>query len=64
MLVGGVVKSAPVIESPIRGGRALITPGAGSPEHQAHEVAAIAAVLKLGALPPGGTIEGDRWIPR
>ncbi|HEX3474748.1 MAG TPA: hypothetical protein VHT91_06885 [Kofleriaceae bacterium] len=62
-VVGGVVRSAPVINGAITGGRALITVGGGNVDRQEREADALAAVLRLGALPPGGVIEDQRWYP-
>lgn len=61
-MVGGVVKSAPVLNGPIRGGRASITMGGGDVIAQEREAAALVGVLKVGALPPGGVVEGRTWV--
>jgi preprotein translocase subunit SecY len=61
-LIGGVVKSAPVINTPIRGGRAVITMGGGDLEAQEREAQALAAVLVAGAFPAGGLVERNTWI--
>jgi protein-export membrane protein SecD len=50
-IVGGQVASAPIINAPIRGGRASIAMGAGDPDKQAREADALVAVLKSGSLP-------------
>jgi hypothetical protein len=62
-LVGGEVKSAPVINTAIRGGRALISVGGSELANQEREAAALAAVLKMGKLPPGGVVEDQTWLP-
>jgi hypothetical protein len=56
-ILGDRVRSAPIINGPIRGGRASITMGGSDPRQQEHERDALVAVLRQGALPPGGTIE-------
>jgi hypothetical protein len=45
ILVNGVVKSAPVVREPIRGGRVTVTPGVGSIEQQLAEMRALADSL-------------------
>jgi preprotein translocase subunit SecD len=45
------VKSAPIINGPIRGGRASITMGGGDPRTQERERDDLVAVLKTGSLP-------------
>jgi hypothetical protein len=61
-MVGGLVKSAPVIQTAIRGGRASITMGGGDLERMRREAAALPEVLRIGALPPGGVIDGQIWV--
>jgi SecY len=61
-LLGGRVQSAPVIHGPIRGGRASIAMSGGDAVHQEREADALVAVLTAVALPPGGVVEGQRWI--
>jgi hypothetical protein len=62
MIVGGVVKSAPVINSAIRGGRANITMGGDDPARQEHDRDVLVDVLRAGALPIGGTISDAHWV--
>jgi hypothetical protein len=62
-LLGGQVRSAPVINGAIRGGRASIAMGGADPARQEREAAALSTVLKMGALPPGGVIEDQTWLP-
>jgi preprotein translocase subunit SecD len=45
------VRSAPVIQTAIRGGRASITLGGGDVEHQEHEREELVNVLRTGSLP-------------
>jgi hypothetical protein len=61
-LLGGVIKSAPIIESPIRGGRASITMGAGDPRHEEHERDVLVETLGAGALSIGGTVRDAHWV--
>src|SRR5262249_27305361 len=61
-MVGGEVKSAPVVNGPVRGGRVQITMGGGDLDKQEREASALVGVLKMGALPPGGVVEGQTWI--
>jgi protein-export membrane protein SecD len=50
-ILDGNVKSAPIINSPIRGGRASITMGGSDPRAQERERDELVSVLKAGALP-------------
>src|SRR5262249_54333057 len=61
-LLGGEVKVAPVINTPIRGGRAVISMTSEAPATMERESFAIAAALTVVAPPPGGVIEDERWI--
>ncbi len=61
-LLGGVVRSAPIINEPIRGGRASITMGGSDPRQQEHERDMTVEVLKTGALPLGGQIHDAVWV--
>jgi len=56
IVTGDVVKSAPVINGAIRGGRAQITMGSSDPQHQERERDVLVKVLRAGALPAGGTL--------
>ena len=60
-ILGGRIRSAPIINDRICGGRVSITMGGGSdPEREAR---ALVAVLAQGALPPGGKVEAHTWTP-
>ena len=61
-IVGGRVRSAPIINGRICGGRASITMGGSEPIRQETERDALVAVLKSGAIPPG-QIEDKVWKP-
>jgi preprotein translocase subunit SecD len=50
-MVDGTIKSAPIINGPIRGGRAAITMGGSDPQRQLAERDELARVLDAGALP-------------
>lgn len=56
MLLGGEVRSAPIINGAICGGRASITMGGSDAERQVRERDMIVGVLSHGALPPGGKV--------
>lgn len=60
-VLGGRVRSAPVINTPICGGRALITMGGGDARTQERERDELVAVLSHGALPAGGSVERSEW---
>ncbi len=53
---GDEVRSAPIINSAIRGGRAQITMGGEDPARQERDRDVLVKVLKAGSLPPGGTL--------
>ena len=61
-LLGGVVKSAPVINSAIRGGRASITMGGSDPVKGEKERDALVATLETGALSLGGQVSDAAWV--
>ncbi|HEY6174620.1 MAG TPA: hypothetical protein VIX73_09265, partial [Kofleriaceae bacterium] len=61
-MVGGEVKSAPVVNGPIRGGRVQITMGGGDLDRQEREASAMVGVLRMGALPPGGEVGNQMWV--
>ncbi|MBS1124974.1 MAG: protein-export rane protein SecD, partial [Deltaproteobacteria bacterium] len=74
-LLGGRVRSAPIINGPICGGRASITMGGSDPSEQEKEAEALVSVLRQGARPIGGTIDrqsfhapadvtGSEWLAR
>ncbi|HEX7842288.1 MAG TPA: hypothetical protein VF469_32675 [Kofleriaceae bacterium] len=62
-MVGGVVRSAPIINGPIRGGRASITMGGGDPLHQERARDMLVRVMHSPTLPRGGVIEDEAWTP-
>jgi hypothetical protein len=51
-LLDGNIKSAPIINGPIRGGRASITMGGGDQSHMERERSELVAVIGAGAMPP------------
>jgi hypothetical protein len=61
IVLGDRIRSAPVINSAICGGRASITMGGESPVAQEREAHMLASVLSRRPLPPGGTVESARW---
>lgn len=64
MLLGGEVRSAPIINSAICGGRASISMGGADPDKQLRERDMILGVLSHGALPPGGKVRDlTRFAP-
>ncbi|HUS32113.1 MAG TPA: hypothetical protein VMZ53_26620 [Kofleriaceae bacterium] len=62
-LIDGEVRSAPVINGPIRGGRASITMGGADPQQQENEARALVETLKFGNLPAGGHVVEARYQP-
>jgi preprotein translocase subunit SecD len=50
-LLDGKIKSAPIVNGPIRGGRVSITMGGGDPARAEREAHDLAAVLSAGAMP-------------
>lgn len=63
VMIDGEIRSAPVINGPIRGGRASINMGAGSPEEQDREADELVETLRLGTLPAGGTLVDTSFVP-
>jgi preprotein translocase subunit SecY len=61
-LLGGRVRSAPIINGPIRGGRASITMGGPDAERMERERDALVKTLRAGALPPGGKVLEQRYV--
>jgi len=51
IVLDGVVESAPVIMSPIAGGKAVITMGGGNPDEAGKEARQLELTLRAGALP-------------
>ena len=62
IMVGGDVRSAPVINTAIRGGRMQITMGAGTAEQQEHERDVLVELLRGGVLPAGGTVIESHYV--
>jgi hypothetical protein len=62
MLVDGEVRSAPIINGPIRGGRASITMGGNDAMEQEREADALVQTLKFGTLPPGSRVIEARYF--
>jgi len=60
---GDRVLSAPIINAPIRGGRASITMGGVDAVQQEDEARVLAGVLRGRALPPGGTVRAATFVP-
>ena len=61
-IVGGRVRSAPIINGRICGGRVSVTMGGADALAQERERDALVAVLRTGAIPEG-TIEHQQWKP-
>lgn len=61
-MLGGVVASAPIINGPIRGGRASITMGGSVASEQEREARALSEVLRFGGLPPGGEVRDVHYV--
>ena len=62
IVFGGNVRSAPIINGPIRGGRASITMGSSEPRKQERERDLLVQTLRAGTLPLGGTILESHWV--
>lgn len=62
IVLDGAVKSAPVINGAIRGGRAVITMGSGDPVQMEHDRDALVATLRAGALPSGGHVVSASYV--
>jgi hypothetical protein len=62
-ILDGTIKSAPIINSRICGGKAMITMGGADAERQERERDATVGALRMGSLPAGGTIERKQWKP-
>ena len=62
-LIGGEIVMAPVVNSPIHGGRASISLGGGNMAASEHEARALVAALRAGTLPAGGEITDTRYTP-
>jgi preprotein translocase subunit SecD len=62
IVLDGIVRSAPVIQSPITGGSGQITLGAGNIEEMQLEARDTAIVLRAGALPASIELQEERVI--
>jgi hypothetical protein len=62
MVLGHTVRSAPILNSRICGGRVSITMGDIDPATELAERDALVAVLSQGAMPAGGTVEHLEWV--
>lgn len=63
IVVEGAVKSAPIINGPIHGGRASITMGSSDPAQQEHERDQLVGTLRGAGLPSGGTLRSAEFVP-
>lgn len=63
IVVDGEVKSAPVINDKILGGRASITMGGSDPQKEEHERDLLLATLRGAGLPAGGEVISSDWKP-
>jgi hypothetical protein len=61
-LLAGEVKSVPVINSAIRGGRAQITMGGSDAQKEEGDRDALVETLKTGSLPLAGHISDAKWV--
>jgi preprotein translocase subunit SecY len=61
-LLGGRIRSAPIIIDKICGGRASVTMGGSDPRQQEREARALAAVLAAGDVPEGA-VERQHYVP-
>ncbi|HEY5937770.1 MAG TPA: hypothetical protein VIU61_24145, partial [Kofleriaceae bacterium] len=62
-VLGKRVYSAPIINGPIRGGRASITMGGSDHERQEREAQMLVEVLRKGSLPITGKVDASQWSP-
>ena len=62
-IVDGRVASAPIINGPIRGGRAQITMGGSDPERQERDARTLVSVLNARNLPRGSELEDATYVP-
>jgi hypothetical protein len=63
IMTGDLVKSAPIINDAIHGGRAQITMGSDEYDKQEHERDVLVKVLRAGVLPVGGTVISQQLVP-
>lgn len=63
IVVDGQVKSAPIINGKIMGGRASITMGGSDPQTEEHERDLLLATLRGAGLPAGGEVLSADWKP-
>ena len=62
IVLDGIVKSAPAINSPITGGQGVITLGSGNMEQMNNEARDLSIVLRAGALPASIELQEERTI--
>jgi hypothetical protein len=62
IMTGNTVRSAPIINEAIRGGRAVISMGASDPSTAEHERDVLVKVLRAGVLPVGGTVISQELV--
>ena len=62
-VIGDEVRSAPIINGAIRGGRAQITMGGSDHHEMERERNALVSTLEAGTLPLGGRILESHWVP-
>ena len=62
-ILGGEIRSAPIINGAIRGGRASITMGGADAAKQDREAQDLVEVLRVGTLPPGGKVGEYHYTP-
>lgn len=61
-VIGGRIASAPIVNSPILGGRCSITMGGTDYQAMERDARALVSVLRMGPLPPGGTLKRADYI--
>lgn len=57
IVLDGRVMSAPLVQSPVPGGRIAVTMGGGDPQAQEREAHDLVAVLRVGSIPPLRLVE-------
>jgi preprotein translocase subunit SecD len=62
IVLDGAVLAAPLVMSPIRGGKAIVTLGAVAPDELARQAETLAAALRGGALPSPLTLVSERKL--
>lgn len=63
MVLGGRVRSAPIINGAICDGRILITMGGGDASAAEREAVSTASIMPAGALAKGGRVVGHEFVP-